>query len=498
MTAASKSGAAAYYGTPSQPAAVSAAGGQYRLCWCAGLDHQCEAPEDFRVDLGRLTLVGVSPLTQDRTCVAGQTCVLDNLVGRDLSADDHVLLLDTCGVDDLVEKYAAKGWSSATTLAWRNQVVSSKGGQYRMCWCSDLSGVGADCLEAASFKVDIGTLNLMGIAPLSQHRTCVSGQTCHLDGFTGYLLDAGGNFLVLDTCGTDSMVPAFPALNLREVPVSAAGGQYRLCWCADDVSCDSPEAFIVDAGELRLVGPSELMQHRTCVSGRTCSFGSLVGQHLADGDALLVLDTCGTSSGVVPRFSGAAADGGAGHSSQVAIGGASVSWGSTAPSSQGGVYRLCWCAAGFTCDVPESFRTDLGQLHLVGPAPLTQGRTCVSGQTCRLDGALGESLSTDDRVVVLDTCGALGAAPARFPAEGFDTGKGSIPSGTVLGASWYSWGTTEVTAQGGEYRLCWCAASTGPCNTVAEFRTDFGELRLVGPYPLQQDRRGVLSFESDL
>ena len=37
---------------------LTAAGGDYRMCWCAGAPFQCEFAEDFGVDVGRLHVVG--------------------------------------------------------------------------------------------------------------------------------------------------------------------------------------------------------------------------------------------------------------------------------------------------------------------------------------------------------------------------------------------------------------------------------------------------------
>ena len=66
------------------------------------------------------------------------------------------------------------------------------------------------CVQSAAFRVDAGSLVLVGPAPLEQHRTCVSGQTCSLDGLSGYHLSESDSFLVLDTCGsTIALVPRF-------------------------------------------------------------------------------------------------------------------------------------------------------------------------------------------------------------------------------------------------------------------------------------------------
>ena len=44
---------------------------------------------------------------------------------------------------------------------------------------------------------------------------------------------------------------------------------------------------------------------------------------------------------------------------------------------------MCWCAAGQLCSVAEHYRVDMGELILIGPAPLNQDKTCVAGQSCR-------------------------------------------------------------------------------------------------------------------
>ena len=49
---------------------------------------------------------------------------------------------------------------------------------------------------------------------------------------------------------------------------------------------------------------------------------------------------------------------------------------------------------------------DMGALHVLGPAPLTQDKTCVAGLTCSFDGFAGHySTSNSDQFYVLDTCG---------------------------------------------------------------------------------------------
>ena len=103
------------------------------------------------------------------------------------------------------------------------------------------------------------------------------------------------------------------------------------------------------------------------------------------------------------------------------------------------------------CVREEDF-VDVGTLTVVAP---TRGSwTCVAGTTCLLDtrpGAatdapLGHHLAVGDALYVMDTCGTFPAS--RFPRVD-----------VVDPAS--AWSLAEVTAFGGQYRLCWCAALAG-------------------------------------
>jgi hypothetical protein len=57
------------------------------------------------IDLGPLILIGPSPLFQDRTCVSGQTCLLDGINGQGLTDNDGFMVLDTCGIAPEPERY---------------------------------------------------------------------------------------------------------------------------------------------------------------------------------------------------------------------------------------------------------------------------------------------------------------------------------------------------------------------------------------------------------
>jgi hypothetical protein len=45
--------------------------------------------------------------------------------------------------------------------------------------------------------------------------------------------------------------------------------------------------------------------------------------------------------------------------------GAAWTWGTTRVSAAGGLYQLCWCAAGYSCSLHEDFRVHAGTLEIV-------------------------------------------------------------------------------------------------------------------------------------
>ena len=476
-------------------AAVSAAGGEYRLCWCmAGM--VCSELENFRVDVGRLTLVAPSPLSQDRTCVSGEICSFDGIRGTGLAASDRVFVLDTCGLHSTITSVVHTFLSvdSSGAIASVGSVpVTNVGGTYRLCWCASTY----QCSVAADFGFDMGTLTLVGPYPFAQHRTCVSGRTCQVDGVVGLGLSAADSVLLLDSCATTLALPRFNneglvvsvsgsgmGLTWTGAASTAAGGAYRMCWKSGAKLLSGaswiPTEHLVDIGIFTLIAPSPLSQDRTCVSGQTCRFEGVIGQHLSSSDSILVLDTCGTRTSEA-RFPAAGA------AVEVVASGAIVSWGSLAITATGGQYRLCWCsgsavgtAGPASCESPANFVTDMGELLLVGASPLEQGRTCVSGRTCSFEGIGGQSLSSVDRFVVLDTCGDSNGVP-RF------AGFGAVSLVENSGAR-ITFTEAQVSSSGGQYRLCWCSFAHFTCSVVENFRTDTGELLLLGPSPLSQDR----------
>ena len=293
---------------------------------------------------------------------------------------------------------------------------------------------------------------------MNERRTCISGQKCQISGLRGEYLS--GDLLIASTCGTsDGAGSLFANFGLASqttasgsvatwssAPITAAGGRYRLCWCSSVASCSVASDFISDMGELILLGPSPLDQHRTCVSGQTCEFDGFLGSQLSSLNKVLLADTCGVGAVSVEIASLA-----------VTLGvSALVSWGSPLHIA-GGVYRLCWCSGdsgGQSCYAADDFTTDVGSLTMIGVAPLQQEKTCISGLPCEIDGITGLHTSSSDRFLVLQTCG-VSTIVEGFPGFGIFDETGS--SGGLV-----SWG--PISAAGGQYALCWCP---GPPSDVA-------------------------------
>ena len=390
-------------------------------------------------------------------------------------------------------------------------------------------------------------------AALNQDRACVSGQTCVIDAIYGPRLTKHDAFVVLDTCATAAALPRFPnggratevlvqdATHVtltsqhtdfmgrydvacmafggvvwtdddelycnRSAPaeVTAQGGHYRICWCAASHGGSLDENFLVDVGKVTIAGPRPLGQLRPGISGRHCCFGVLTGHADQDGDRLLGLDACGDMDGTIPRIT---------HPTDtlanvvvLTSSGSYAAWEPRMITSTGGHYKLCWCAHRQLCSQTEHSRTDIGMVTVIGPAPLQQMRTCISGQTCAFGDLTDENLANDDRILALDTC--IGAGDEALTLPRFPSDARSVEARSS-GSSQWTYGLA-VTARGGQYRLGWCGAQLPadnalfadgfvseevdvngtrrhPCACPHKFRMYFGTLRLVGPQEFAQDR----------
>ena len=147
------------------------------------------------------------------------------------------------------------------------------GGDYRLCWCpyiSNNSDAESVCL-AEDFATDVGRFELIGLSPLQQDRTCISGQRCSFQ-FQGNHLSENDTLLVAETCGTVEVMRRFAenagmaqsvtrsGAHVSFGPVTAAGGQFQLCWCSGSLGKVCNEDFSMTVGSLNIMGPTPLFQ----------------------------------------------------------------------------------------------------------------------------------------------------------------------------------------------------------------------------------------------
>lgn len=101
-----------------------------RLCWCASRPGvPCSTSEAFRVDVGAVSLIGPR-LQQHRTCVSGQTCAVESLLGEELGPMDALQILDTCGIDGFPARLPLSGravHSGRGSVSWGSSPVTAQG-----------------------------------------------------------------------------------------------------------------------------------------------------------------------------------------------------------------------------------------------------------------------------------------------------------------------------------------------------------------------------------
>ena len=475
---------------------LSASGGSYRLCAC--VLGTCNSQVDYPVDIGELVVLGPTTF-QDRTCIAGQPCKIESFNGKFLSALDSFAVLETCGTESLVTNFPQElqiTQPSGTDDLWGDVTITAAGGQYRLCWCAN---TGTSCSALEEFQMDVSQFTLIG-PNKEMSQTCVSGQTCIIDAPIGQHLTSSDIFQLFDTCGLQSFIPGFPSsvqqvltrgslsLDWGVLPITAYGGEYRICWCASGMTCSQADDFKADAGNLLLIGPQPLIQRRTCtgIAAKPCNITGLSGIHLSSLDLVMLLDTCGfPSQRQDPSVGFLGLDVG------VTNGKASVAqveaslYSLKATQLAGGLYRLCWCAAGFSCSSHSDFLTDFGEVYVTGIMPLHQHRTCVSGQTCSWSGInlLPESL-TGQQLVVLDTC-ASNAVRAPLPNSAIVPYL-QIEDSSGAAQLEASWGSDRLSGAGGSYRACWCDSDCP--NAQGNVFLDLATVSIIGPSPLLQHR----------
>ena len=456
-------------------------GGTYRLCWCAGSTFDCFG--SF-VDVGSLSVVGPTSFTQHSTCIIGQVCTLSQISGYWFGQGD-LLLLETCGVavslDINFPVFNIEDKTGDSTLFSNTFLGAQSAGEYRLCWCPNVTV--RDRIDPESCGAEIGSLVLLGPRPLQQDRTCTVGKKCVMEGLTGLgLIGLSQSLLVLDTCGLEHSVLTQNSVWSQSGAsfvshLDAPGGSYRLCWCSS--RCEEISDFAVDMGQLQMIGPTRIgRQHRTCIAGQRCSF-SIEGWFLETSDVYVMLETCGASvASHVPRSPDS---GQFGTDSLLDATFSPLSFARISLSgiltSAGGIYRLCWCGS-FGCS-DSGFDVDVGQLQVIGPSH-DQHRTCVAGQSCLLNAFIGSALFTD-AYYIMDTCGVPSVPSGFGGVRSADVNSSLSGRSEVTGVTvtWHE----RISAVGGTYRICWCAAGQ-VCSTAEDFAVDMGTLDFIGPHRL--------------
>ena len=482
-------------------AIVSAAGGGYRLCWCATSDCVSEEMQAHFVDAGTLHLLGPSVLGVEKTCVSGRTCNI-RYGGKDFfqtaqgfSIGDTLRVLDTCGeaaqVPGFGEGRAVDVSASGALFSWGMQIISSAAGSFRLCWCA----AGFACAAGESFQVDVGQLSVLGPPSLSMDRTCVTGLTCSFS-LEPDFDESSGQIMLLSTCGPDpekGSPPLRPAIagqpgdeinatnesSRYEVihwgmpEFTGSGGQFRLCWCGAP-DCFLLGSFLVDVGSVSLIGPAPLTQRRTCVSGHSCAIEGLQGEHLSFFDHIMLLETCAVEQSAGQLFSSDVSNSSRGPSAQ------SAQWVLERTPLAGGQYRICWCSSVGQCSTAANFKVDAGNLLVIGPSPLAQSRTCVRGEPCPGFYIHGQDLSQNDSLQILDTCGS-DTVSEGWPHADLAT---SLADPSTLLLNFHE----PIAAVAGTYRLCWCqpvqqefVSSSTSCALHSEHIVDLGQVILLGP-----------------
>eukprot|EP00971_Amphidinium_carterae_P031985 630124-Amphidinium_carterae.1 len=314
----------------------------------------------------------------------------------------------------------------------------------------------------------------------------------------------------IGSCGTDAFPEGFPDPELefgrslqatdggsavawngslaRETPPRA----YKLCWCplpdATD-GCTLGMHFNAAAGELRIAGPDP-NQFLECSVSNLCVL-SITGFDLQNDDRALVVEgeDCGGSSIVIPvGFPGAEMIDGtevSGLSKNAYTAGSAYEFGILRSVATGN-YTMCWCAnsrrdsfaAYFSCTtddgdaVVEDFIINFGKVFVPeAPEPNTF-KQCISGQECEVQ-LFGQVLANDATILIVDN--DVGTCP-DIAASGWPNAAISDPA--IDDGSYYTWGVTTssvITAQGGNYSMCWKPIEA----TVYAY--NFGVMTVVGP-----------------
>lgn len=291
------------------------------------------------------------------------------------------------------------------------------------------------------------------------------------------------------------------------------GVEYALCWCMgySRTCTDANEDFRAWAGTFFVGGPYSDPTFDRCSFGSRCAF-TVTGVDLsAQMDYARVMTSCGVSGTAVPGFypsiivdeSGQAQSDlctgctnpsagqclsqcdvqvGLADNPAINVGvGIIFQWSGATVSANPGMYEVCWCSQSTThsCDDQTTFKVLTGYV-VVGPRPTPQAYRCVTFQDCILQvpDADADFNNTLVRINSADTpCGATqGTLPLGIPTVAV-TGR---TDGGATVFIWSEFDASELVDSFGvdHLRLCWCGEVSGFCS---EFNVDIGTLQIDGP-----------------
>lgn len=448
---------------------------------------------------------------QDRDCVSGRVCSVDDLEGYGIRAGHRIGIASTdcktakVSVEGIENDGISKVSDTGRGYGWGDEPLdfTPAGGFYNMCWCANMQGLVCTDLNA-NFLTQAGRLLVAG--PSENLFQCVRGRDCvDLSPFSGFELALTDLVSVRrDACGTTAVTEisssnseglgslsnlqrdrAVTTLDLGfgisdsqssyylSIDANLAG--YLLCWCASGRgavdACTSPEDFNVYAGRLSVVGP-RTNQESGCSVGQPCSVSGIEGALLEAGDRLMVLSDCGRGI-ALPGFPG----GGIMETSN-SRDFAFIGNGSDVLLSTPGIFRLCFCRpwpdAGEPCEAPSSFQAKVGLMTASGP--FEQVAVCNTGSNCTLL-LSGIGLLAGDQVLI--AYGDCGQTPG-MGVRGFPKLESSVV--VIDGSSGLEAGLGELSqgAMAGTYSICWCP-TTGDCGDSSVFRAEGGILRVDCP-----------------
>ena len=239
-----------------------------------------------------------------------------------------------------------------------------------------------------------------------QRVKCVAGRACQIR-LRGYSLQEGHRMaLSAGPCPPSSH--SVPSISNNGISEPAAGGGtvyswgqgpsdftpeggfYTMCWCASvaNLLCpDDGSGFVISAGVMTVAGPlrSNFVE---CVRGHDCrSLFPFNGTNLSDENGVSVrLGSCGRSSSLKLSLKNIH---GTGWLENGTVGEHVLSFGTSLTAARDyGLsidasfgYILCWCER--SCNQPEDFIVDAGQLRVSGPIT-NQEKHCYRGQPCLL------------------------------------------------------------------------------------------------------------------